>query len=571
MRLSTNLALAMLCVSLVCSSAFAYFPDLSPYEQDYPAPINWMLHNGVAEGYSDGTFHPDSEVTRVEFLKMLYASAGGIQPVTKSTVEPLPFTDLPAEPTWYTPYVYQAYQDGVIAGYPDGTFHPEATINFAEAAKMTYEVFFDQPIAEFSAKFRGACKLDASYYMNTWFHDYINVIDAGCAFPDSVLRESGAYHPALTVDRLEAAFVIVATKFISDSGYVPGDGFLAYDSRDYAPLDLVPTNHFNYEQALAGLDLKDWLQVGDSEFSEEGEARLKDAILNFVPKSGTAIPIGIYAATKDTDGTVCARVDVPSQRLLPHFIYDFKRPHVCFAPGESPLPEIENANQSLNGTVYLDAYSYDYAAYSIKGVSFGTATKFEATSPTTAELEASIDIEDTIEALDIAQGYINYYRDKFDKPEWAGAVAGPATGLYSFDGILTAYNVKVSTPKNPNAGSITLGAHDTMAAIISLSTEGPSYQETLEQAYEEEYGEPMGQEGNNVIYHFCNVGSWSAQIELPNGELRSVFTDVSADQPACSAIDIIPNLKSNYSADAITGLKAERAARIMEYKSLSAG
>jgi len=39
---------------------------------------------------------------------------------------------------WYAPYVRYAKDSGIIQGYPDGTFKPGQAVNFAEALKMAY-------------------------------------------------------------------------------------------------------------------------------------------------------------------------------------------------------------------------------------------------------------------------------------------------------------------------------------------------------------------------------------------------------------------------------------------------
>ncbi len=50
-----------------------------------------------------------------------------------------PFADINNE-AWYAPYVKKAYSEGWIVGYNDGTFKPEQTINKVEALKILGEV-----------------------------------------------------------------------------------------------------------------------------------------------------------------------------------------------------------------------------------------------------------------------------------------------------------------------------------------------------------------------------------------------------------------------------------------------
>lgn len=86
-------------------------------------------------GYSNGTFAPAKSVTRAEFLKMLvlalredYDAAANYG--TSS------YSDVPLG-EWYENYIAFAEQNKLIDGYKDGTFHPNAYITRAEAAKLT--------------------------------------------------------------------------------------------------------------------------------------------------------------------------------------------------------------------------------------------------------------------------------------------------------------------------------------------------------------------------------------------------------------------------------------------------
>lgn len=56
---------------------------------------------------------------------------------TASGLPPTGFKDVD-EQAWYMPFVRYAKQHGIIQGYNDGTFKPNQAVNFAEALKMAY-------------------------------------------------------------------------------------------------------------------------------------------------------------------------------------------------------------------------------------------------------------------------------------------------------------------------------------------------------------------------------------------------------------------------------------------------
>ncbi len=79
-------------------------------------------------------FRPGNPVTRAEAVKMILSVFGdlltGKQRADCNTTQ---FTDI--EPTaWYADYVSQAACLGIVSGYDDSTFRPQASINRAEIA-----------------------------------------------------------------------------------------------------------------------------------------------------------------------------------------------------------------------------------------------------------------------------------------------------------------------------------------------------------------------------------------------------------------------------------------------------
>ncbi|MEK7672597.1 MAG: S-layer homology domain-containing protein [Patescibacteria group bacterium] len=59
--------------------------------------------------------------------------------ISTDTEIPAPFADID-QTAWYGPYVNKAFDEGWINGYPDGTFGPDKTINKAEALKILGKV-----------------------------------------------------------------------------------------------------------------------------------------------------------------------------------------------------------------------------------------------------------------------------------------------------------------------------------------------------------------------------------------------------------------------------------------------
>jgi hypothetical protein len=94
-------------------------------------PVQYLASLGAISGYPDGTFRPDQFVTRAQFAKILVSSMGW-QIVSPQTGH---FSDVPPG-SWAYGYIETAFAHGAISGYPDGTFRPTAFVTRAQLAKM---------------------------------------------------------------------------------------------------------------------------------------------------------------------------------------------------------------------------------------------------------------------------------------------------------------------------------------------------------------------------------------------------------------------------------------------------
>src|SRR3989339_560469 len=122
-------------ISIVCilaPLASASFTDVATGSQ-YDAAITYLQDKGVIEGYEDGSFKPDQDVTRAEALKLILVGSG-IATEELETYE-FPFSDL-ENGAWYLQYIDKGYELGIVNGYEDGTFKPNQNVNLVEALKM---------------------------------------------------------------------------------------------------------------------------------------------------------------------------------------------------------------------------------------------------------------------------------------------------------------------------------------------------------------------------------------------------------------------------------------------------
>ena len=107
------------------------FTDV-PVDSPFFNAIVTLRNQGVISGYPDNTFHPDQPLNRVEALKLIFEIAN-IQ--LSSGIAEAKFSDIQTD-AWYAGYLNKATFLEVVAGYPDGTFKPEKSVNLVEFLKM---------------------------------------------------------------------------------------------------------------------------------------------------------------------------------------------------------------------------------------------------------------------------------------------------------------------------------------------------------------------------------------------------------------------------------------------------
>lgn len=93
--------------------------------------VNDLGSRMVIDGKGDGSFGPESDITRAEFVAILVRGLG-----LKPENEASPFKDVKAS-DWYNGTISTAYSYQLINGLKDGSFHPNAKITREEAMVIT--------------------------------------------------------------------------------------------------------------------------------------------------------------------------------------------------------------------------------------------------------------------------------------------------------------------------------------------------------------------------------------------------------------------------------------------------
>ena len=98
----------------------------------YYEGVRYAYENGLMSGTGEGTFSPDLPTSRGMLVTILYRLAGS--PAAGSAS----FTDV-AKGQWYADGVAWASANGVVSGYPDGSFRPNDTITREQMAAILYQ------------------------------------------------------------------------------------------------------------------------------------------------------------------------------------------------------------------------------------------------------------------------------------------------------------------------------------------------------------------------------------------------------------------------------------------------
>ncbi len=167
-NMNKNISYLLLTVFLAGGIHNASAVDFSDVNIDHPqaTSINALHDLGVIEGYLGNTFEPDLFVNRAEALKIILTSSRSTIP--NEVVRTFPDVE---STIWYAKYASLAREQGIITGYPDGTFRGHTLVNYAEILKIALRAFDIRPELLYTEE-----KLRVNfpkYKSNEWFLPYL--------------------------------------------------------------------------------------------------------------------------------------------------------------------------------------------------------------------------------------------------------------------------------------------------------------------------------------------------------------------------------------------------------------
>lgn len=180
-------------------------------------------HTAYLYGYEDGTFRPESSITRAE-TAAIFARITTTHAERRTTVPK--FSDLmPGQ--WYIPDVSKALSAGIMQGYDDSTFRPDAPVTRAEFAVVAAQ-YLELPAG-----------LQSGYpdCAGHWADGYISAL-AGHGIISGY--EDGTFRPDNPITRAEAVKIVNG---------LTGRSTVCTFSR-FSPFTDLSPQHWAYEQIL---------------------------------------------------------------------------------------------------------------------------------------------------------------------------------------------------------------------------------------------------------------------------------------------------------------------------------
>jgi hypothetical protein len=225
----------------------AGLPQPGPGAVQQAAGFNTAMFGRFIFGFEDGTVRPNASVTRAEAAMIIFRL---VEDPAKYDAVGAFFSDV-AGGSWYAQAVNYLASIGVLEGYPDGTFRPNATITRAELAAVV-------------TRFSGDNFTAGNIFTDVANHWAISYIDTAFNNGWIVGYPDGSFRPDAAMTRAE---MVAMTSRVIDRAVTPGEINFALAGQQLFG-DLTQSHWAFYEIMDASIDHEvTFLPAGDLEWS----------------------------------------------------------------------------------------------------------------------------------------------------------------------------------------------------------------------------------------------------------------------------------------------------------------
>ena len=301
--MKTRLSSLVIALCLVLSMAVtAFAAPLTDIENHWAKEqIKTWEEKGLVKGYEDGTFRPDNNVSRAEFMALVNRAFNYQE---KAEID---YKDV-KEDAWYADVIKIAKAAGYISGYEDGTMRPNNPISRQEAAIIIMKILGLEENAAGADKFQDASSIPA------WSKGAVGAVASSGimgGYPDGTFRAVNLIKRAEAVVALEKALS-------SKAGVIKTD--VTYDKAGtYGPVTGSEVIDRNVVITAANVTLQNTIIEGDLTIDEAvgaGDVNLKKVTV----KGDTYIYGGgkdsIYFIDSQTGRTFVLKDDGPVRIVI---------------------------------------------------------------------------------------------------------------------------------------------------------------------------------------------------------------------------------------------------------------
>lgn len=150
-RFFCKLLVGVMLLGTMVLGASAAYRDQSKIQ--HPEAVECLTEMNVLSGNEQGYFSPRSNLTRAELCKMLCITLNGGRDPKLETTPPRTATYKDTKNHWASGYIEYCTNMGIISGFENGTFAPDAAITGEQASKMVLgSMKYDPDVFHFVGK-----------------------------------------------------------------------------------------------------------------------------------------------------------------------------------------------------------------------------------------------------------------------------------------------------------------------------------------------------------------------------------------------------------------------------------